>query len=62
MKQSAGIVGVSFISLLRVAASKPDQQRPATDPCRGARLHDRLMAAAVVLELALSARHQRSHE
>lgn len=66
MKQSAGIVGVSFIFLLRVA----DQQRVATDPCTGARLHDRLMAATVVLalvlelmlELALSARHQRSHE
>lgn len=58
---------VSFIFLLRVAG----QQRVATDPCAGARLHDRLMAATVVvlelvlelaLELALSARHQRSHE
>lgn len=38
----------------------------ATDPCTGARLHDRLMVVLELvlelLELALSARHQRSHE
>ncbi|KAL7900112.1 hypothetical protein HDV63DRAFT_370384 [Trichoderma sp. SZMC 28014] len=53
MKQSVGIVGVPFIFLLRVATSEWPQT-PA--PARG------FTIGSWPLELALSARHQRSHE